>query len=109
MKYPDDMDKECIRLCDAMNSFRGIRTNDSCCGHGARTFAIHFRVTGDYNKNLPPLLYYFDGCHTRVSGWRVEVYTDCSAIGVSFMATAKSVGEEAYEEANRIAERMEAR
>lgn len=106
-KYPDDMDKECIRLCDAMNRFPGIMTLASCCGHGSKDFNIFFIVTGDHDKDLPILLYYFDRCHTRVPGWRVEVFTDCSADRATYTVTTSSVGEKAYREANKIVECME--
>jgi hypothetical protein len=107
MKYPDDMDKECIRLCDAMNRFPGIMTYESCCGHGKKEMGICFLVTGHYKKDLPPILYHFDRCHTGVSGWRVEVHTDCAMDGVRLSALSESVGEKAYKEADKIAECME--
>lgn len=107
MKYPDDMDKECIRLCDAMNRFPGIMTHDSCCGHGKKEMGIYFIVTGHHKKDLPPILYYFDKCHTGVPGWRVEANTDCAMDGVSLSASSESIGEKAYEEADKIAECME--
>lgn len=31
---PSDLDKECLELCVAMNKLPGIRTTNSCCGHG---------------------------------------------------------------------------
>ena len=40
--YPADMDPECVALCDALNSFTGIRTIESCCGHGVENFRVHF-------------------------------------------------------------------
>ncbi len=41
INYPDDMDKECIPLCDLFNSI-GLTTQFSCCGHGASSFEIIF-------------------------------------------------------------------
>lgn len=106
-KYPDDMDKECIRLCDVMNGFPGIITCDSCCGHGKRGMEIYFLVTGDHRKNLPPVLYFLAKCHTGISGWRVEVHTDCAMRGATFAILSESIGDKAYKEANKIAEYME--
>ena len=33
-QYPGNMDRECVRLCDALNMSPGIQTVASCCGHG---------------------------------------------------------------------------
>jgi len=41
MNYPSDMDKECIVLCDAINSIPGLHTIESCCGHGKDVFKIY--------------------------------------------------------------------
>lgn len=41
IQYPDDMDKECIPLCDLFNSI-GLATQFSCCGHGEAPFKIIF-------------------------------------------------------------------
>ena len=41
INYPDDMDKECIPLCDLFNSI-GLTTQFSCCGHGESPFKIIF-------------------------------------------------------------------
>jgi hypothetical protein len=36
------MDRECIGLCDALNELPGIKTSESCCGHGERPFQVWF-------------------------------------------------------------------
>lgn len=41
INYPDDMDKECIPLCNLFNSI-GLTTQFSCCGHGESPFQIIF-------------------------------------------------------------------
>lgn len=41
INYPDDMDKECIPLCNLFNSI-GLTTQFSCCGHGESRFQIIF-------------------------------------------------------------------
>jgi len=38
--YDSDMDEECIKLCDALNCIPGIKTYESCCGHGTSPFSI---------------------------------------------------------------------
>ena len=40
MKYDDNMDKECIALCNAINKIPGLRTIESCCGHDEREYRI---------------------------------------------------------------------
>ena len=66
MKYPPTMDRECIRICDAMNALPGIRTCESCCGHGEEPHRIFFYA--QTVENLKPIL---ESSHS--SAWRVEV------------------------------------
>lgn len=40
-KYPNDMDKGCIKICDIFNSC-GLTTKYSCCGHGKTDFRVIF-------------------------------------------------------------------
>lgn len=53
MIYPEDMDKECIPLCDFFNSI-GLETTYSCCGHDIGSFWIIFsvKVTEEDIKNV---------------------------------------------------------
>lgn len=50
IQYPDDMDKECIPLCDLFNSI-GLTTQFSCCGHGESPFKIIF-ANNVYDKQI---------------------------------------------------------
>jgi hypothetical protein len=97
----NDMDKECIELCDAMNFLSDIRTIESCCGHNKTPYQIWFRAKN--LKALPKLLYYFDGCHCGFYGWKVLVTTDCGMSPVTFCIEGP-VGEQAYSESKKIAE-----
>ena len=97
----DDMDKECISICDAINLYSpDFYTVESCCGHGKGPFRIFFCV----NKlgRLPEILYFIDSCHSGFAGWHVEVYTDCAMSHNSFMLEGGK-GHEAYKEADEIA------
>ena len=38
----DQMDKECIALCEALNRLPGISTEESCCGHLKYQYYIWF-------------------------------------------------------------------
>lgn len=43
--YPEDMDTECIELCDILNSLPTVKTYESCCGHNKSNYIIFFTVT----------------------------------------------------------------
>jgi hypothetical protein len=68
--FDGNMDPECVRLCRAMNGLPGIKTIESCCGHGEKPFRIWFMA--DKLESLPRLLYWFDSCHSGCD-WPVEV------------------------------------
>lgn len=68
-----EMDKECIALCEAMNRFKGIQTTESCCGHGKSNYHIFFNA--ENLECLPPLLYYFAGCHCGFYNWNIIIET----------------------------------
>jgi hypothetical protein len=104
VKYYGEMDKECIPICDAINKIPGLRTNESCCGHGKQKFRVFFRVTD--MKKFPLLLYYCDPCHVGFQ-WNCTIHTDCAMSPVYFMLESESMGEEAYKEANEIAAKIE--
>jgi hypothetical protein len=53
--YPATMDPECIPLCDALNALPGIRTTESCCGHGEDPHRIWFDA--DKIESLRPILW----------------------------------------------------
>jgi hypothetical protein len=104
MTMTGDMDKECARLCGAMNAISGVRTFESCCGHGRSKFRVWFLA--ESLKCLPRLLYYFDGCHCGFYGWKVVAETDCAMSPVTFCVEGPS-GREAYEQAEQIAGLLE--
>ena len=99
VKYDGKMDKECIALCDAINTLPGIRTLLSCCGHGERPFRIWFIA-----RSLAALLRLL-GCLRVYDGWRCEVETDDSVSVARFLIEGP-VGERAYSDAKRMAKRV---
>ena len=102
----EDMDPECLKLCQAINKISGLITVESCCGHDQRPFQIYFKVW-DLTQ-LPHLLYWADSCHnTGFSGWRVTVYTDCGKGFPTFILEGPS-GQEGYSQADKIAELLSA-
>lgn len=98
------VDKELVNLVKAMNKFPGIRTIESCAGHGRKPPAIWF--VPESIEVLPAMLYWFDRCHSSCN-WNVRIYTGCSADHVMWMVEARMEGEEAYQEADKIAKYME--
>jgi len=43
----NEMDPEVVDLCNIMNSLPGVKTTESCSGHGVDRFRIFFRVTDE--------------------------------------------------------------
>ena len=102
---PDDIDVECISLCQALNMLPGIHTVESCCGHGKRPFLIWMKA--DSLGVLPPMLYYFDNCHCGYSNWTVKVNTDCAMSPVTFYVEAEGEFSDLCIQADYIAELIE--
>lgn len=46
---PNDMDNECIDLCNTLNRLPHIHTYESCMGHGKHPFWVFFKCT-DINE-----------------------------------------------------------
>ena len=99
------MDAECVSLCKAVNSLKGIQTIESCCGHKKNAFRIY--LITESIEYLPDLLYHFDSCHNGFSGWEVYIRTDCAKSYPIFRIEKdiKSSGD-AYKEAESIAENI---
>lgn len=99
---PADMDAECVALCTAMNKVPGIRTIESCCGHGRYPYRVWF--IAESLDVLPELIYWFAGCHCGHYGWRVIVTTDCVMSDATFRVEGP-IG--AFDEADHIAQLLE--
>ena len=52
MKYDKYMDKECIALCDELNSLKGVKTFESCCGHYKKPYVIDMKISNWYSLSL---------------------------------------------------------
>lgn len=52
MKYDEYMDKECIELCDTLNSLKGVETFESCCGHLHSKYVIYMTISNWYSLSL---------------------------------------------------------
>lgn len=87
---------------DAINLLHGLRTIESCCGHGEHPFWIWLRA--DDVASLMPLNYWIDRCHSGLDGWRLTVDTDCSHEPESVKFRLEGPTDAAgYEEARLIA------
>jgi len=114
--YDEQMDVECIPLCDALNSLPGIQTCESCCGHGKKPFAIWFRCTSELGLRF--LGRCIDRRYWRYgNNWRIELdNSDLNYDHSVFTMTSHgywgtdlktTVGEDAYEQANDFIRNME--
>ena len=72
--YDGNMDKECIPLCDALNSLPNVETIESCCGHCKDRFRIFFKCKNPYSLSVIARVF-----NRRYSGtklqWIIEVET----------------------------------
>ena len=72
--YDGNMDKECIPLCDALNSLPDVETTESCCGHCKDRFRIFFKCKNPYSLSVIARVF-----NRRYSGtklqWIIEVET----------------------------------
>lgn len=94
------IDEECLNLCHALNALPGIKTIESCSGHGRAGFAIYF--VADNLDAVVPVAYFADGCHSGYYGWKVIAHTDCSMDRLKF-TFAGPIGFFTWAEADKIA------
>ena len=104
-KLARPIDKECKNLCKAINKFPGIRTVESCSGHGKSNYFIAFEA--DSLRDLPRLLFWFDACHCGFSGWKFFVHTDCIMSPVTFQIKCENIGRKVFQQAEEIARMLE--
>lgn len=96
------LDREVIGLVLALNSFKGIHTFESCCGHAEGPFWIVFQA--DSFEDLACVLWWFRDGHElhEYRNWHITVSTDPDAETIYFQLDGPT-GERAYEEANALA------
>lgn len=98
MKYTDKMDPECIPLCDAINSYPGFKTNESCCGHCWRPFWIFFEIDSLSNPNLPLFVSAFN--HGPDSKWIIHLRVNETFDNIYFLIEGPTGS---FDDANKIA------
>lgn len=68
-KYDEYMDKECISLCDKLNSLEYVETTESCCGHYRNPYMIFFNC---FSFNVLGRLYRCVDKNYSDGKWRIE-------------------------------------
>lgn len=102
MKYDKYMDKECIELCDALNSLKGVRTFESCCGHFRKPYMIFMRISNWYSLSL--LARAFDFRYSS-GKWEIVVGgtdTPYKKVGIAVFTLQTNVIPKTEEEMNEL-------
>ena len=93
-----EMDEECIKLCEAMNSIVGIKTYESCCGHNAIPYSIFFESNSD------GLQCFFSLIPSHIfSEWIINVNWNSTFDKVTYNLEGP-IGKDSYDQSERIAE-----
>ncbi len=102
--YDGQMDKECIELCNALNSIDGIETFESCCGHVKQPYRIWFKAETIQSLCIPTM-----ACNKNYggnAGWIIIVdHVESPNIRTVFLLEG-TIGKEAYQASKEIAEQM---
>ena len=104
-----DIDPEVVPLCNALNRMKGVRTFESCCGHGNRVFVIWFTVSSMIT--LGRLAFGLYGSHSsHEASWTIWVDQPTDGrtdFQPTFCFQSQSFGKAAYKQVNEIAEMLE--
>lgn len=107
MEYPNDIDQQCIYLCNALNSIPHVSTVESCCGHGKESFDIWFNCYK--NRQLLPIARSISRNYSGITDeWSLLVaYSDLPERPIFFQLSSNGVkGERAYKESKMIADNI---
>ena len=101
----DEMDKECIPLCDALNAINGIITFESCSGHGKEELSVFFKSTSW--KGLFFVTRCIDNRYWEYGDkWTCELIVGDTyrngILPIHFWLHSEDVGDDAYEQANDL-------
>jgi hypothetical protein len=102
------LDSECVALCTALNRLPGIYTYESCCGHGQRPYWIWFRMNEDGIAGLSLLAELLCSRHVDF-GFEVKLTFNMTFSKLAFLLESKNIGSEAFQNAERLAEAINAR
>ena len=101
-KDPGNLDPECVGLVRALNLLPGVRTFESCCGHGESRFRVWLRT--NRVRPVDPLLGVLP--HTEAAGWSCEVSVSGDGKRSDYLIESQSIGADAYLQAEQIADAM---
>lgn len=78
MKELTMIDKECVKICDALNRLPSVRTMESCCGHGVGNFNIWFyatdvRVINAISRYYSTYRWYKDQNDEYHENWKIKL------------------------------------
>ena len=103
-----ELDEEVVELCKAMNKVPGIKTTESCCGHGKDYFRIFFTVDSIETLNH----FMWAGCYrwwNWRNGFRIQIYdgdVNRDSGILKLQLESYKIGEPAYKEAYEMAKGM---
>lgn len=91
MIYDEFMDNECVSICDAINSIKGVETIESCCGHNKRPFRIWLK--SENSRQLFPIIRSIAPSYCGFdSKWKLEVsYTDVDNFPIIFYLHSNTI------------------
>ena len=73
--YNGYMDKECIPICDALNSIPDVHTTESCCGHCKDRFRVFFTCDNPYSLAIIARVFDKRYSNTHLQ-WIIELITN---------------------------------
>ena len=109
MNYDGRMDRQCIPLCDAINSIPGLVTACSCCGHGRESFLLWFHLSDRKKiRFLTVIGRVFDRRYGGLEGWscyldNCDVPKSCPSFRID---SGNIKGAKAYGDSIKIAENI---
>lgn len=98
------LDPEVVDICVAMNKLDGVRTTESCCGHGTEPYRIFFQVS---KLKCLTIVYYFI---SERPDWNIQFTAsnmlDLDRIEPSSFVLIGPIGDEAYRDSKDIADEI---
>jgi len=105
-EYDNQMDPEVVELCDAMNCLPGIKTTESCSGHGKGPLIVFFQVRD------PIGIFFLARCVDRRyfrhgNTWQITLSVgdrigNNGYLPTTYLLQSAAYGEQAYQEANDL-------
>lgn len=106
-EYDGNMDSECLKICNYLNSLPSVKTFSSCCGHGVKIFSLFFECT-DW-RSLSLLGRCVDKRYFE-HGDDIEIRLTNSDVNINFavfeLHTIISKGSNAYKKIESLCENM---